>query len=234
MEQIPSWLLSKQQRESLQPAEYDVADSFHNAPGWRLPHADFYTCVAPADRPIDPVVLRWIHTFDPGLIPIWRKQLYLAPGAQKPILVTHHGIARHVRDPKGARRLFHVEMPSNAKHPQPNLLEAILEEEDLCMLHEGGPGKFQRFDMWLYRMLRKQYNVSKSPKEVVAAIMKRKDEERERAREARKREEEYRQRAINRFVASRIDSISESDVRRHWDRIRNRPTRPSVYVKGVM
>lgn len=220
----------------MRPVDYGVSDSFANAPGYRLVGDDFYTCVPPSDRPVDPVVLRMIHTFDPGLIPIWRKQLYLPTGAQRPILVTHHGIARHVRDPKGDRRLFHVEMPSNAKHPQPNLLEAILEEEDELMLHHGGPGKFQRFDMWLYKMLRRQFNVTKSPTEIIAAIMKRKDAVRDAARKAFREEHEYRKRHLDAYVAARIDKIGPADFRDYVARMqgKNRPTRPSVYLKGVM
>jgi hypothetical protein len=231
---LPNWMMSDAQRQAAQPVDYDIATSFHNAPGWRLAAEDFYTCVPPADRPINPVVLRAIHEFDPGLIPIWRKQLYLPPGEQNPVMVTHHGIARHVKDPKGARRLFHVEMPRNAKHPTPNLLEAILEQEDEVMMHEGGPGKFQRFDMWLYRMLRKQYNVSKSPKEIVAGIMKKRDEEKERARRARAVEDEYRQKRMDKLMAQYAGRITRADEREYWRRMRNRPTRPSVYVKGAV
>lgn len=231
---LPNWMMSDAQRRAAQPVDYEIADSFHNAPGWRLASDDFYTCVPPADRPINKAVLRAIHSFDPGLIPIWRKQLYLPPGESTPVMVTHHGIARHVKDPKGARRLFHVEMPRNAKHPTPNLLEAILEEENERMMHEGGPGSFQRFDMWLYHLLRRQFNVSKSPKDIIANIMKRKDAERERARENRRQEDEYKQKRIEKMLAKYDGKITDADVRAYWHRMRHRPSRPSVYVKGAV
>jgi hypothetical protein len=120
---------------------------------WKILGDDFYTCVFPADMAIDPAALRLIHSFDPGAIPIVRKQLWKDPQGRE-VLVSHWGIARYIKNPKKAALLGYVEMPRDAKHPRPNVLEWIHEMSDP---RKDGPAGFLPFDGWLAAYLHANY-----------------------------------------------------------------------------
>jgi len=193
-----------------------IPDSIHTAPGWRILGDDFYTCVPQAHMPIDKTVLRAIHSFDPGLIPMWRKQMFLPPGSVKPMVVTHYALGRRVRDPHGAYALLRVEMPRDAKHPKPNLLEVILENQDN---KEGGPGSHVKFNMGLYHFLRKQYTDAMTAKEInrkLEAAAKRKLEAKQKALD----ELAYRQKQLQPFITKMLERSNIQDFREYQARAR--------------
>jgi hypothetical protein len=123
--------------------------------GWRLGAPDLYTCVAPPGYEKDPAITEAIHSFDPGVIPIWRIQVWLPPHSFEPMLAVHHGIGRHYPYPRQLRREFHVEMPQMATHPVPNFLDCIFEDQEA----NGyvGPGTYLPWDWWTYRWCRQKF-----------------------------------------------------------------------------
>lgn len=227
---LPAWVGQKE-RLALRPIRMEIADSMWSAPGWRLWGKAHWTCVPPVDMPIDRTVLEAIRTVDPGAIPIWRKQRYLPPNGTEPVLFTHYAIARHVRDPKGERRLFHVEMPAGAKHPVPNLLEYVLQVRGERMMHHGGPGDFLPFGMGLYHALREMDASSKSVKDVDEEL-RRQDEEHEAAKRKIRADLAERNERLNRRLAPVLEHVTEADYRAHWARVNGllRERKPFVHV----
>lgn len=229
---LPSWV-GQNERRLLQPIEIGPpADSIWTAPGWRLWGKESWTCVPPVDMPIDPVVLRAIHEFDPGAIPIWRKRRYLPPGDTQPVLFTHYAIGRHVRDPKGDRRLFHVEMPRNATHPAPNLLEFVLQIRGTRMMHHGGPGDHLPFGMGLYHALRDKFLANKTALQLADEQIALDDAERERIERENKAEEERRQAILAKRLTPIFEKVTRQDYLKHVAKVNGllRPSKPFVHV----
>lgn len=228
---LPAGIRKKLEAEREQ-FEVPLADSFHTAPGWRILGSDFYTCVIPPHMAVDRVTLRRIHEFDPGLIPMVRKQRYLPPGSDTPVTVSHFALGRHVRNPRNRHVGFYVEMPLGAKHPRPNVLEAVLEERDLQMLQEGGPGKFQRFGPWLYLVLRAQFLANKTGRQWLREQQRTREEREARERRFRADEMQYRGKGMER-LHRRAAELGPADWQRYWDRMRAlRNGKPRVFLGG--
>lgn len=208
---VPSWLQRKV--DKLPALTYEPADTIANAPGWRIIGDDFYTCVPPVDLPADPGVTKAIQAFCPNAIPIWRKQLYLPPGEQtRTVLSVHHGIATYVESPRQMTRLFHVEMPANATHRQPNQLEMIFERPNPSDI--GAPGVFLPWTNLVYLYLRANYrddmtsNVS-----IMDAIIRKAADDKARSKKSHDDELAYRQRRMEK----RINRIFERMPANAWD-----------------
>lgn len=118
---------------------------------------DRYSCVPVPGFEKDPAVTKAIREFDPGLIPIWRIQVWRYPNSRLETKVVHHGIARFYPIPRYLRRRFHVEMPAVQTHPAPNFLDAILEDDSTLDFKRGGPGGYVAWDWRLYSWCRAQY-----------------------------------------------------------------------------
>lgn len=227
---VPGWLRKK--ADALPALSYTPADTIASAPGWRIVQDDFYTCIAPADLPADPGVTRAIQAFCPNAIPIWRKQLYLPPGEQtRTILSVHHGIATYVPTAKVGRRLFHVEMPANAKHPQPNQLEMIFERTDPTDF--GAPGIFLPWDNRVFLYLRANYRDDMtSTVDILDQIIRRKEEEKEKARKRSADDLSYRQK----HMEKRLQRIFENMPSDAWEQYQAqlqspcKPKRPYVFM----
>ncbi len=175
---LAPWIGNGVEKPQLQ---YAVADSIHTAPGWRIlcdkwGESDFYTCIPPVDRPMDPVWVKEVHAFDPSAIFLWRKQLYLPPGEVLPVMVCHNAMGRYVACPRRELQLFHVEMPPGAKHPPPNELLWVWEKFDDCLMHEGGPGAYMPWDGDIVRYLRRDFIVMTPANEIDRTLTRRRAE----------------------------------------------------------
>ena len=225
--------LQRMLRQKYKPWTMGLADDFNSAPGWRKVGSDWYTCVPQVHVRVDPATLKRIHEFDPGLIPMYRKQRYLPTGAQEPVTVTHFALGRYVKEPRASHALFHVEMPEGANHPRPNMLEAVLEERDLLMMHHGGPGGFQAFGPWLYHVLRKAFMSGKQTGKQWFREVDRMDHELTQ-KEQRKADEEkaYRNKGMDR-VHKRADELTKADWDAWWDLNQKlRTPKPFIHVGG--
>ena len=118
---------------------------------------DKYTCVAPPGFEKDPGVTRAIQSFDPGVIPIWRLQLWRFPGEKRVTLVVHHGIGRYYPYPRQLRRPFHCTMPVGAEYPAPNFLDAIFEDSETISFKMGGPGTYMPWDWSTFYWCRRKF-----------------------------------------------------------------------------
>ena len=164
---------------------YTVADSVHTAPGWRIVDDDFYTCIPPVDRPVDPAIERLVHAFDPTAIFLWRKQLYLPPGKSLPVLFCHNALGRFISPPRRELQIFHVEMPPGAKHPKPNELLWVWEKFDETLMFHGGPGGYMPWDGEIVRYLRRDHNLMTPATEMRRIMDRRHEEEQVRSFKAR-------------------------------------------------
>ena len=181
---------------------------------WRVA-PDQYTCVSPPGYEKDPAVTAAIREFDPGLIPVWRVQLWRFPGSATERRVVHHGIARYYPVPRYMRRALRVELPADFDGDAPNMLDAILEDDNTLQYKRGGPGDFLPWDWSLYRWCRFQFD-----KLTLAAWSDR--AERKQARQAREYkammdELEYRKKQVEPYLLKTADKISDRGVRQYMD-----------------
>lgn len=182
--------------------------------GWRLLGDDRYTCVPPPGYEKDPAVTAAIHTFDPGVIPFWRIQLWDHDGRIE--RVVHHGIARHYPYPRHLRRHIPFDMPAVPGTEVPNFLDAVLEDQSTMQYLRGGPGGYVPWDWALYAWCRRKFEVI-----TIRAYMKR--HERRMAREAairRSWEEdlEYRKKQIEPYLLRQAERVSPSE----WAQLQHR------------
>lgn len=214
---------------------YEIAHSPHTAPGWRIVGDDIYTCIEPAQGPyVDPDVLKAIHEFDPGAIPIWRVQVYLPPGKmgeQHLVKVAHVGIARYVRNPSAAHALMHVSMPENPTHPQPNVLEFIWEDDTEARKH-GGPNAILPFDWKLHKYMETRVARNQSAPQMVKDWLERIREKQEREALASRAELAYRQRHLEKAVQKTLESVTPKELWQQYMELRQRRrlSQPKPYV----
>lgn len=123
--------------------------------GWRVAGEDVYTCVAPVGYEKDPAIAEAIRSFDPGIIPAWRVQLWHPPGEDTLLKVVHHGIMRHYPDPKQLRVSFHVELPQGWDGPTPNFLDVFFADDRKT--NHIGPPAYMPWDWSVYRYCRGHY-----------------------------------------------------------------------------
>ena len=122
--------------------------------GWEW-RSERITAVAPAGYEADTAVTAAIHTFDPGVIPIWRISVYRAPNEDLFRQFVHHGIGRHYPFFTHLRRPFQVDLPAGADlQDEPNFLDCIFEDVDSKAYLRSGPGDFLPWTWWTYKFCR--------------------------------------------------------------------------------
>lgn len=227
---LPPWL-----GKTAKKFTHDVGDSIHTAPGWRLVSADFYTMVEQPDCPRDPNVLRAIHEFDPGAIPLVRKQVYLPPGSTVPFVAVHHVIGRYVPTTSSLRVPFYVETAPGHPEPKPNILDYIHEDKHAPILMKaGGPPPYRPFDEELVKILRERYVDGISVREYLGRV-EREKARREAAKATVREEMEYRQRALEKRLGDRIANLTMADYHQYRAEIlARRAPKPRVFFgKGA-
>lgn len=170
---------------------------------------DRYTCVPPAGFDKDPAVTAAIREFDPGMIPIWRIQLWHSPWSKVPERVVHHGIGRYYPIPRLMKRELQIEMPADADFPAPNFLDAILEDSDTIMFRMGGPGLYIPWGWNVYYWCRWQFDRITTEK-WEAAIDRRKARSAALSRQWQE-EIDYRRKQIEPWILKRLESVSDAD-----------------------
>lgn len=172
------------------------------------------SAVAPAGYEADASVTEAIHSFDPGVIPIWRISAYVPPGRTSPQTFVHHGIGRHFPYQRRVRRHFQCDMPLNATFGVPNFLDCIFEDTNSAAYIRGGPGDFWPWDWGVYYWARWHFE-----RITAAAWVKRMEKRRAREAKARKDWEddlEYRKRQLEPWIQKQLEKLSDAD----WDRYR--------------
>lgn len=233
---LASWVGKRIKAAEAQAEVYldAIPDTIGTAPGWRVLGDDFYTCVQPVGGPIhDTTVVKAIHGFDPGAIPMWRKQRYLPPGSNQAVLVSHLAFGRHVPFPHRQLALFNVEMPpGSSRNAVPNELLMIWEFFDATYWYEGGPGAVFPSDMRQFRYMRADY--LRGDKKGGDRFAERETEKltaREQARAARAREDEYKQRRLDDYVERQLEMPGDTARAFREYRARNRAMRAQAAAR---
>lgn len=178
------------------------------ADGW-IWHAERITCVPPAGFPKDPAVTRALHSFDPGIIPIWREALYTPPGESSPRVFVHHGIGRYYPNPRQLRRRFHVEMPSDADFQAPNFLDAIFEDVYSESYVKSGPGAYLPWDWSVYKWCRERF-IEITVKAYLKRLEKRKARE-DRERASWQDDLNRREKELEPWIQKQLAKLSDAD-----------------------
>jgi hypothetical protein len=190
---------------------------------WRLVGDDVYTCVAPAGYEKDSSVTAAIREFDPGVIPIWRIQIWAAPGQDRPVPFVHHGIGRYYPFPRHLRRPFACPVPATWCGPVPNFLDTILEDLDAGEYQRGGPGGYIPWTWDVYYWARR--NFDRVTVEAFDKMIERKRERQEKLREAWAAEVEYRKKQIEPWILRKLAGVSDSDWEQYQAMMHEREVR---------
>ena len=174
---------------------------------------DFYTCVVPVQGPfVQPEALAFVHSFDSGIIPLWRKQRMFPPGTNAwsdIVTVSHIIIGRHIRDHVVPRQEFYVEMPLNADFEPPNLLEFPM---TVTNTWDGGPDGIIPFDMSGAMVLwEKHLDNLTSATERVEEKQRRDRADFERAQRENAEDLEDRRRRLEKAVKPLLDKMTPRD-----------------------
>jgi len=177
---------------------------------WR---SERITAVAPPGYEADPAVTAAIHSFDPGVIPVWRISVYRPPNEDQVQQFVHHGIARHYPYFTHVRRPFQVDMPVAADFLEPNFLDCIFEDTHSKAFLRSGPGDFMPWTWDTYLWCRQQFE-----RITIAAYMKR--IEKRQAREAKMRKDwqeelDYRKAQIQPYIDKKLEKLSAADWRQY-------------------
>lgn len=175
-------------------------------PFWvMVPDSLYYTCVEPAGGPfVDPAVLRAIHSFDPGAIPVWEIRQWRAPYQRRPINVARIWIGRYNPTPNQWHIPFKVHMPTRAKHPRPNILDLPL----FLAQPQGGLTDPIPFDWRTYGLCRTSFL---SPDKAIERYEER-QKERLAEEERRARHEEQEAEYFNRHLQKILDRYDPSEL----------------------
>jgi hypothetical protein len=167
---------------------------------WEVVGDDWYTCVPPPGYEPNPAAVVAVQAFDPGAIPIWRIQLWKAPGRRHLVQVVHAGIARYLPIPQLGRLHLQVQMPTEAEHPAPNKLATFFEG---MPVGPNGPGEYIPWSWEAYEIARRDFD-----RMTVGEFDRLMDARREREAKARadwEEELEYRKRDVEPRILRTLD-----------------------------
>jgi hypothetical protein len=201
---------------------------------WEIVGDDWYTCVPPPGyEPLQPAV-EAVQTFDPGAIPIWRVQLWRAPGRRDLIPFVHAGIARSLPIALGYRKHLQVQMPAEAGHPAPNVLAMFFEGRPIG---PNGPGEYIPWDWEAYEWCRRDFD-----RLTVAEFDRRIEARKAREAEAKAKHQEeleYRKAQIEPWILRKMEAdIGDPDWKQYQHLLaagarRVKGRKPFVQLPGV-
>lgn len=137
--------------------ELDRAGALRPQPNprpWR-PGPASLSCVPDVLYPYDPAPWRAIlREFDPNVIPIMVKRVYIAPTGERRVY-RFHAIGSHRWNPqnKPAKRLDSILLPSDRFMPRPTHVDLHFEDRS-TRIGDGLPGEYVPFDWRIYHGLR--------------------------------------------------------------------------------
>jgi len=207
-----------------------VRDSFWSAPGWREIGMQ-YSCVPNVETPWDPMVLREIWTFDPGIIPIWVDWIFQSPaddaGGHRLVSFGRHAVGRRCIDPTGVvipeGMVRMPQMPcQGVTFETPNILIRIFEGNKDPQDAPDLPGEFVPFDMRIYKKLREDYIENMSLGDLKGKYIYDPLATRERRSKKVKEEWDYRMRDLNEFVTKKLENVSDVEIKEHFGRLKER------------
>lgn len=193
---------------------------------WRVCNEDWYTCIPSAGGAVDPAVLRELHTFYPGAIPMEWRQKWIPPNSYDPIVVRYHVVGVYNPTPREGHVPFYVEMPARPKHPVPNILDFVAQDDDRA---DGGPPGYMPFDFKLVAYLRRIYNEHRTAKEL-GDLIKARYERRMAMLEKLAEEAEYAEGDLKRWLYKRLAQFSDVEWAEYYRGRGKRKRVPKPFV----
>lgn len=216
-----------------------IRDSFHTAPGYRELAVE-YSCVPDPLYPWDPAVLRAIWTFDPRVVPLWVRDIYLSPadtGEPEVVVFGRHGIGVTIDTPVGQPIPMPCTMPSmpcqGVSFKAPSTVILVWHSGLFGYTHPKYvdlPGEYMPFDMGLYHYLRASYLDNATSKEVIFDVVEGQRLRHEKLKSRINAEFEYRMKDVGQYVDKQLERVSEQDWAEHLLSDNKRSTKPSVYL----
>jgi len=212
---LPAWVGKQPGFMSAQQAPPNVSL------GWRVLPYETYSCIEP---PAGPSVTAeddaQIREFDPDIIWCWRKQCYVSLDDPNQVqMSTHLCAARYEERPGrfGRRRMFHVEMPDDPSHPEPNVLDYVFEYVNM---KDGGPGRHIAPQRIRHILRAKYVSDLVDAGRALGEADRVSSEKRAAEAEATWAEMEYRKEALRRNLQPIIDRLAPSDWAEYHHRLK--------------
>lgn len=194
---------------------------------WRQLGDDHYSLIPPAQGPgVDPVQLRRIHDFDPGAIPLWRRQVWRSPEGRIAVFVCI-GIGRHEPHAKYGQGAWSIDVPRGYSGPVPNIVELWWKRRRQHM-----PDAPRRFDGELVRHLRLAYNLRRGA-ELAAEIKEGEVNDRDRRLSRAYADFDERDRHFHREMSKMMAGRTLEELVGMYVAARQQ-RRPMVHVRGVV
>jgi hypothetical protein len=187
--------------------------------GWR--HiTTLYSCVPDSIYPYDPEVLRAMQEIVPGVAPLWIRTVMLTPpeanGYREIKVFGRHGLG--VLDPNCPEDVrINVDVmpyrfPHGVRFPRPNRVKWIFQYKPV---YDDLPGRYFPFDWGAYAWVDEQFGGTDDPDADFARVMG-KQARLERAAAARRAEQDYIWRDLNRFIERKREQVSELEERDYF------------------
>lgn len=228
----PGWISRQARRQLDAPSiSYEVADSFYTAPGWREIGME-YSLVPDVSYPPDPQVTHAIHSFDPGVIPLWVRWIFLSPqdtGNPEIVVFGRHAVGRYVKNLHGGIEPFSMDVPSNYHGPLPNIIERILQGRADPRATDL-PGAYKPWDWSLFYELRSDYLEDIKTVKEMAIDAPRESWLRYKAWMAY--ENSIRQKAIRDYASRKLENVSEVEAKERFLGKREKEVKPFFDMGG--
>jgi len=227
----------KRQLEATAPTiTLPVRDSFHTAPGYRELGMEF-TCIPDSAYPWDPAVLKQIWSFDPTVVPLWLRWVFLSPsdtGNPQVVVFGRHAIGRALKNPHAELVPLPVEMPSmpcqGVTFSKPTLIEFIWMGK-APEKYVDLPGEYLPFNSMLSSYMRHRYleiSVAEAKRRIIDGQQEAEEKRKHKARE----EDAYHRRTLEKYVNKQLEKVSEVEMAEHFGQLRQgkKEPKPFVYV----
>jgi hypothetical protein len=215
-----------------------IRDSFHTAPGYRELSVE-YSCIPDPLYPWDPAVLKAIWTFDPRVVPLWVRDVYLSPadtGEPEVVVFGRHGIGITIDNPSTQPTPMPCTMPSmpcqgvSFKAPSTVILVWHSGLFGYTQQHVDLPGEYMPFDMGLYHYLRASYLDNATSKDVIYDVVEGQRLRHEKLKQRINEELEYRMKDVGQYADKQLEKVSEQDWAEHLLADKPQNTKSRVYL----
>lgn len=206
-----------QRDQDLSPRlSWNVADSFHTAPGYRQLGVE-YSCILDSLYPPEREVMQAVKRIAPDLEYMWVRWILLSPsntGNPKVEVYGRHALGRIVSDPHNTLPFLPVTLPHGmSTRRRPNKVHRIFQN-----MHDKGVtglGGYLPFDWNVYYWIAETYKEA-TAKELFQVYAQEPEDASQVRKASIQSHMDYIQEDIGKWIQKKLDDVSELEVKEHF------------------
>ena len=206
----------QQDQEQAPKLSWNVANSFHTAPGYRQLSVE-YSCIPDSLYPPEKEVLQAVKRIAPDLEYMWVRWVMLSPsntGNPQVEVFGRHALGRRVSDPHNTLPYLPITLPSGmTSRRKPNRIHRIF--QNMYSKEPRGIGGYLPFDWNVYYWIAETYKEA-TAKDLFRIYAQEPEDEKQKRDLSRQEQFGYMQRDIGGWVQRQLDSASELEVKEHF------------------